>query len=57
MSPAATSTWSFWVRSDPDGRVESRISLTDGGLEDLDAAAAQELAAALLAAVDRPNGL
>ena len=41
----------------PDGRVESRISLTGGGLDDLDAATARELAAALLAAVDRLNGL
>ena len=40
----------------PDGRTESRISLTCGSLEDLDAATARELAAALLAAVDRLDG-
>ena len=40
----------------PDGRAESLISLTGGGLDDLDAATARELAAALLAAVDRLDG-
>lgn len=39
-----------------DGRIQCRLSLAGGSLDDLDAAAARELAAALVAAADRAEG-